>query len=371
MSVYKISFEQFENLYSYKRDSVALEIVKRNDPTLSRFYKLQAQKNFYKYITEIDLPKLNKGHYLIVASNKEKVQSVDEVYSHSVITATNLSMLSINKDKSLVTKLLDRENGTPFKNVKIFVTNSKGFNRNGTTNTQGEFSIKKDKKYHNNLRLIAAYKGDTLTNNNYYLQRLYNNEDEDEERLAKMFLYLDRSIYRPGQTMYFKGLLVEKKKGISKVITNTYVSVIIYDFNGEELKEFRLKTNEFGSVSGEFKIPNNVLTGEFSIEMDEDYGSDDETYFDRIDDFESVEVYFSVEEYKRPKFEVTFDAVTENYKLNDSIKVSGLAKAFLGSSISDAKVTYSISRELQPNWKKRLLWWEFTNHKNRKYNYER
>ncbi|NQX84728.1 MAG: carboxypeptidase-like regulatory domain-containing protein, partial [Flavobacteriaceae bacterium] len=351
MSVYKIPFEQFENLYSYKRDSVALEIVKKNNPSVSRFYKLQTQKNYYKYTTEIDFPKLDKGHYLIVASNKERAQSVDEVFSHSIVTATNLSMLSINKDKYLATKMLDRENGTPVKNVTISVTNSKGFNRNGTTNAQGECSIKKDKKYHNDLRLMATYQGDTLTNDNYYLQRLYNNDDEDDERLAKMFLYLDRSIYRPGQTMYFKGLLVEKKKGVSKVVTNTYVSVTIYDVNNEEVKEFRLKTNDFGSVSGEFKIPSNVLTGEFSIEMDEDYESDDETYFDKIDDFESAEVYFSVEEYKRPKFEVTFDVVTENYKLNDSIKVSGLAKAFLGSSISDAKVTYSISRELQPNWK--------------------
>ena len=53
---------------------------------------------------------------------------------------------------------------------------------------------------------MATYQGDTLTNDNYYLQRLYNNDDEDDERLAKMSLYLDRSIYRPGQTMYFKGL---------------------------------------------------------------------------------------------------------------------------------------------------------------------
>lgn len=357
MSVYKISFEQFENLHSYKRDSVALEIVKKNNPVLDRFYKLQTKNNFYKYTTEIDLPKLSKGHYLVVASSMEKAKSVNEVYSHSIVTATNLSMVSINKDKRLLTKLLNRENGIPIKDVNISVANSKGFNRKGTTNALGEFSIKKDKKYHNDLRLMATYKGDTLINDNYYLQRLYdNNNDEDEERLAKMFLYLDRSIYRPGQTMYFKGLLVEKKKGISKVVPNTYVSVIIYNTNGEELKEFRLKTNEFGSVSGEFKIPSNVLTGEFYIEIDEDYGTDDEdededSYYEKIDDLEYAEVYFSVEEYKRPKFEVTFDNIIENYKVGDSVKVSGLAKAFLGSFISDAKVTYSISRELQPNWK--------------------
>jgi TonB-dependent SusC/RagA subfamily outer membrane receptor len=353
LSAYKIPNGYFENIYSYKRDSLALEVIKKNEPIQSRFYKLQPKKDFYKYSTEIDLPKLPMGRYFIVASNKKEIESINQIYSYDVIIASNLSMISINKNNSLAIKILDRNNGSPIKDVALSITSSKGFIQKGKTNTQGEFNIKKGKDYRNNLKIIASHKGDTLANDRLYLYRSYNDAEENDERIAKMFLYLDRSIYRPGQTIYFKGILVENKKGKSKVVPNIYTYIAIYDTNDEELKEFRLKTNEFGSVSGEFKIPTNVLTGEFYIEMDEDYGTDDEdedAYYEKIDDLEYSEVYFSVEEYKRPKFEVTFDDVVDNYKVEDSVKVSGLAKSFFGATISDAKVTYSISRETLPNW---------------------
>ena len=359
IKAYQIPLTQFENLSVFKRDSLMLKMVKEKEPDYTQFYKLQSQKNFYEYTTEIDLPSFSKGHYLLIASSQKEIKTLNQVYSYDFITATNLAMVSVSTDQHLITKLIDREDGIPVKNAQITVSSAKGFYQKGTTDNEGEFSIKKDKKYHSDLRLAASYKGDTLLNTNYYLSSKYNrNNDDDDERLAKMFLYLDRSIYRPGQTVYFKGILVEKRKGSSKVVPNTYTNIIIYDANGDELKELRLKTNEFGSVSGAYKIPNNVLTGEFSIEMDEDYGSDNEdedSYYDKIDDIEYTEVYFSVEEYKRPKFEVSFNEVTENYKVGDSVKVSGLAKAFLGSSISDAQIKYTVSRETLPDWTRRYF----------------
>ncbi|TGV04844.1 alpha-2-macroglobulin family protein [Flavivirga rizhaonensis] len=353
VSAYRVSHNYFKNMYSHRKDSLVLELIQRNEPIQTRFYKLQPQKNFYKYSTEVDLPKLSKGSYLIVASKRAEISSIKEVYSYDVITASNLSMLTIDKGKNFVIKVLNRENGSLVKDVNLSISGSKNIYPQGKTNDQGEFYLKKNKDYQENLRLIASHEGDTLIKENLYLYHHYSSDDEDEEHLSKMFLYLDRSIYRPGQTVHFKGVLVEKKKGKSKVVPNVYTSVIVYDTNDEELKEYRLKTNEYGSVSGEFKIPSNVLTGEFYIEMDEDYGTDDEDedpYYEKIDDLEYAEVYFSVEEYKRPKFEVLFDDVTKSYKVGDSIEVSGFAKAFFGSNISDAKVKFSISRKTIPNW---------------------
>jgi TonB-dependent SusC/RagA subfamily outer membrane receptor len=354
VSAYKIPHNYFEDRYTPKKDSLALDFMQRNKPIQTRFYKLQPKKNFYKYSTEIDLPKLSKGSYLIVASKKAEIASLKEVYSYAVITASNLSMITIDKGKKNVIKILNRENGSLVKDVNLLVFDSDSVKLRGKTNDQGEFYLKKNKDHRENLRIIASHEGDTLIKENLYLYRRYDNEEADDEHLGKMFLYLDRSIYRPGQTVYFKGVLVEKNKGKSAVVPNVYTSIIIYDTNDEELKEFRLKTNEYGSVTGEFKIPNNVLTGEFYIEMGEDYGTDDEdedAYWDKVDDLESAEVYFSVEEYKRPKFEVLFEDVTESYKLGDSVKISGVTKAFFGASISDAQVKYSISRKVIPSWR--------------------
>ena len=60
---------------------------------------------------------------------------------------------------------------------------------------------------------------------------------------------------------------------------------------------------------------------------------------------------FSVEEYKRPKFETYFEPITETYKVNDSISVNGTAIAFAGSKITDAKVRYRVKRAVYfPRW---------------------
>src|SRR5690606_18456373 len=87
---------------------------------------------------------------------------------------------------------------------------------------------------------------------------------------------------------------------------------------------------------GEFVLPSDGLTGQYSIELLAGV---------------SAATYFSVEEYKRPKFETKFDPVTETFKVNDSVTVKGTALAYAGSNITDAKVIYRVSRKVQyPDW---------------------
>ena len=346
VSMYRIPYDYFEDSYSYVRDSLSLEILQTKKPIASKFFTLQKKADFYEYTTEIDLPALPIGHYMIVASSIENVKDLSEIYTSDVVNVTNIALLSSQTDEYLNLKFLNRQNGKPIPNTKITITDGEKLNNEGKTNSFGEYHLRRSKKETYDLRIVAEIKGDTLLHSDYSLYRTYKNEENDEH-IAKMYLFMDRSIYRPGQTIYFKGMLIEKKKGISKVVPNTYVTITIEDANGEELKEFRLKTNPYGSVNGEYKIPKNVLTGEFYIAMDEDYGDDDgryDRYWDKIDDYEEAEIDFSVEEYKRPKFEISFDDITANLIVGDSVSVSGAAKAFLGSDISNAKVSYVIER---------------------------
>ena len=354
ISAFKIPFSKIDDLIRYRKDSLALELIRKITPEHTSFYKLQKVKDYYEYTTELALPPLPIGYYIIVASKNKTINGVRDIYCYQTILSSNLTLLTMNNSNKLDLRVLNRHNGGPLKNVHITVSNDNNdLNREGTTDENGIFSIARSKKYYQNVRVMATNKGDTLVSSDYlYLHSLSSNTEENEERIAKMTLFLDRSIYRPGQIVYFKGILTELNKGVPKVVPNTYTTVTIYDANGDELKEFRLKTNEYGSLSGEFKIPLSVMTGEFSIEMDEDYGTDEEDedpYYDKIDDSEYVELTFNVEEYKRPTFEVTFDDVVENYKIGDSIKVNGKANAFLGSFISNAKVKYSVTRDVLYN----------------------
>ena len=87
--------------------------------------------------------------------------------------------------------------------------------------------------------------------------------------------------------------------------------------------------NDFGSVAGEFVIPNNGLTGEYSIEIDESSKHHSKFYDTEDYDFLLQSQKISVEEYKRPKFKTEFKPVTESYKINDSITDKWFCKSFL------------------------------------------
>jgi uncharacterized protein YfaS (alpha-2-macroglobulin family) len=167
-------------------------------------------------------------------------------------------------------------------------------------------------------------------------------------------VYFDRAIYRPGQKMHYKGVLIQNKENIKSVVPFVSVRVEISDVNENILKEFDVQTNEFGSFSGEFDIPKNVLTGEFFITIDEpdDYEIDTKYYKKKEDehkfwdyvDFNDKSFSFKVEEYKRPTFEVKFDEIKENYTIGDTVKVSGNAKALAGHNLTNAKVSYTVSK---------------------------
>ena len=141
----------------------------------------------------------------------------------------------------------------------------------------------------------VAYFGD------YYINRYY--KRGEEKVTYKSFLFTDRSIYRPGQTVYFKAIAIKNNPNVinnkSEVLESTSVYAELFNTNGESVKKLHLKTNDYGSVSGEFILPNNGLNGQYRIEFNYDSSSgSDLIYF-------NSNTYFSVEEYKRPKFETT------------------------------------------------------------------
>ncbi|MCP2937069.1 MG2 domain-containing protein, partial [Salmonella enterica subsp. enterica serovar Typhimurium] len=81
------------------------------------------------------------------------------------------------------------------------------------------------------------------------------------------FLFTDRSIYRPGQIVYFKGIRVSRDgSGKSSIVPNTKTLLSLVDANGQKIDSLELTSNEFGSYSGKFNLPSNSLNGMFYIQ---------------------------------------------------------------------------------------------------------
>ena len=179
------------------------------------------------------------------------------------------------------------------------------------------------------------YNAHTAADNAMPILNLWKNDYYYKESKKKevLQLFTDRSIYRPGQTVYVSGLAYEMEKDSTRVLADKKYTVSLYDANNNETGKVEVRTNGFGSFSGQFVLPSPCLTGYFSLRAAD------------------TSVSFKVEEYKRPTFDVTFEPVKVEYQVGDSIEVAGMAKTFAGAPVQNARVHYNISRSYAWFWR--------------------
>lgn len=361
-SAYKIS-EEFQEKFSESRnDSTQLAELESMNAEVTWTSRLIDLHDHHKHSTEIMVPKLSGGRYLILARSEPFSTAGDAVFAYSFIQVTNLAIIETTfPDKSRF-QLVNRKTGYPIEGADVHLktrreTNYKTYtDKHYTTDKNGFVEVILPKKTSTSFNAMVTFKDDHAVFENFYVHN-YNDEEEDSQQIVKAFLFTDRSIYRPGQTVYFKGILMKNEGKKSSVVPNEYVEVSMEDVNGDEVGIHRLKTNAYGSFSGEFTLPGSGLTGEYSIYVEEDT-KDENGFYKNVEDFEFDHYSISVEEYKRPTFEVTFNPSKEMYAVNDTVIVQGIAQTFNGIKISGAKFSYHVKRTTQyPGW----YYWDYRN----------
>ncbi len=298
---------------------------------------------------EIPVPALKKGLYAILVSTSPKF---DE-NGHAVCALlTWVSTLSWHIDEAPTPhprlRIADRKTGRPLENVDVtlFVNTWENDDyelkeiETQSSNAEGivEFNKKFD-RYRYETRLFRLKTDNDLlflTGEAYYPYG-YDKPTRPSPHLNHVF-FTDRSIYRPGQTIYFKavGVYWDGNKYVLDGAGKSY-TFYLRDPNGNNVGQTTVQTNEFGSVQGTFTAPpTGTITGGFSIYSG--HGT----------------AYVSVEEYKRPKFETSFEPITESFSLGEEVKLTGKAVAYAGANVDGAKVVYRVTRKARyPYWR----WW--------------
>lgn len=335
----KISDKQLKSLNQIYKTEDQVKFLNSLQTIKSWEAEIRNEKDYQNHNTEVLLPELEQGTYLILATTTNDL-STKNMFSYGDTQITNLALIENKTPDKLFFQVLDRNNGAPVANAKIHLKtdNDRGYgnklDKTITTDEKGQAHLIVNTHYYD-VTITVSHEKDTAIFNGYYLNQSYkpNNNITTQHNT---FVFTDRSIYRPGQTVYFKGIVMSSTNNKDhKVLPNHSTFATLKDVNGQEVKTLNLKTNDYGSFHGEFILPNSGLTGMYTIEANDYYNL----------------TSFSVEEYKRPKFETTFNPVTETYKLKDNIKVTGIATAYAGSAITDAKVVYRVHRKVQyPRW---------------------
>ena len=292
-------------------------------------------------------PALPTGYYLVVVSTQRQPPTgpePDGATSYAALGASELSAAYQRGPEAGAASLLllQRQSGAPLAGVRAQAAYYNFRLRQpeaqlspvlrtraaGTVELPASPKLAGENMVNERLESVRAWRGaDTLLVRN--INSYYGAEPDDTT--TKCFLFTDRAIYRPGQTVYFKGILVEQMANKTRLLIKKEQDVALHDVNGKTVQELRFVTNEFGSFNGSFVLPAGLLNGEFTLEAD------------------AGDLRFAVEDYKRPTFYVTLDSVPGRPQLGAPLTVGGRARAYAGPATDGATVSYHVTRrELWP-----------------------
>ncbi|HZK95714.1 MAG TPA: alpha-2-macroglobulin family protein, partial [Prolixibacteraceae bacterium] len=283
-------------------------------------YQLVKDEDLRNHSTELIIPKLNSGLYRI---DIEGITGNDTCNSSALFTVSGISFSGVDRKLNV----MDIENGAPLKDatVEIFDRENQNWNTgkfhsagDGIVMVMGECDIAR-----------VVFKSDTVT----MPWNIRMNPDYGNAASQQLYFFTDRSIYRPGQTVFFKGILFNKDRGEVNSIANQSIDVVFRNSNYQSIDTLKLTTNRFGTVSGKFRIPSGGLAGNFQLTSDK--GS----------------VNFRVEEYRRPGFKIEVDDLKGEYRLNSQVVVTGNVSSFSGVPLKNVTGKYRISRNQVWAWR--------------------
>lgn len=341
--------EQQVNRYEHQSyQKLLADTLQTQQPYTQFSIKLPETTDYRQHSVEAILPELPAGQYVYLFSANPTFNYSENAVVITFKSVSNISyVLRTDNKGNLDYVMLHRQNGKPLANIKVNPYAVKYDYRERKTsisvlpqqetNSEGFVRIKTSSNGRTQITVFSN-EDDNLSTKNYQVQRdngiyTYRRRDRDKWETKTVF-FTDRAIYRPGQTLFFKGIVYITDFDKEHEIQTDYKTIVsLYDVNNQKISELEVETNEFGTFSGSFVLPQGVLNGNM-----------------RIREFNGQKG-FRVEEYKRPTFEVVINKTKGTPKLGEKIKVSGLASAFSGAPIDGAKVKYTINRNLRlPRW---------------------
>jgi hypothetical protein len=311
-------------------------------PTVTDFaQELPDDKDYNNHSVEVKIPAAGVGYYVLLASSSPQFLAKESSLCYQLYAVSGMAYLSKRRmGGGYDLYVLDRQNGQPLKEVKAqvwyhiynYASGSYEFQKAAsyTSSEQGFFGIEPVPGNSNSFMIELTNGKDKLFSKTEFFTY---SEHEYKVPETRSFIFTDRAIYRPGQTVYFKSILLRGLKNKHEIVPGQAMTLTFYDVNHQKIASQDLVTNEYGTVSGSFTAPQSGLTGQMSIT--DNYGT----------------AYISVEEYKRPKFETSFDTLRGSYRLNDEVSLKGFARAYAGNVVDGAEVKYRVLRRVDyPYW---------------------
>ncbi|GAB3026989.1 alpha-2-macroglobulin family protein [Niabella terrae] len=368
-----VKFKNMDKLYlRVVRETPALKAAREQREQHRFFQQLAAAPSFksweqelpdggdlVEHRVEIKADGLPVGAYYLLGSLKPDFSIADNILGRSLINSSNISFVHTGRDFFV----LHRDSGQPLAEAAIqtytraydYDTRKYTYTRKGKyhTDQQGYFRMAAGSK--NGLVSSSEYLFDIRHGDDrlfldeeaahYYYYNGDRSPDASSKNSTHIFLFTDRSLYRPGQTVFFKGITISRGQDgkNAKVLPDHTTTITLFDAHHQRIDSLRLSTNAYGSFNGSFRLPESGLNGLLQLQGPGNTGR----------------TSIRMEEYKRPKFYVELEENKDGYQLNDSVTVPGQAMAYAGNPLDAAMVKYRVVRQARfpYPWLFHRGWW--------------
>ncbi|HUI93049.1 MAG TPA: alpha-2-macroglobulin family protein [Chitinivibrionales bacterium] len=340
-----IELERYQKMAErgYSTDSLARQLA-RLKPVKEWTLDVPEPGDYQQHSVELDVPAAPAGHYLVLAASDPEFKIAKQALCWATTQVSAISYIDRTvQDGGHEFYLLDRTLGSCLKGVtanmwvQIYDQQAREYKKvikqTFLSDADGHISVPpQEKDYYGCSFEFKTGKDRLFLNENF---SLYRYGKPSKRTVTVTHFFTDRAMYRPGQTIYFKGIMLHTDGEKNEAAAGENTTVRFYNVNRQEVAHLNLTSNDYGSVHGSFTAPSGTLNGQMYIA--DGHGS----------------VYFSVEDYKRPRFEVTMNPFKGTKRLGETVRLEGIARAYAGSAVDGAKVKYRIVRQARfPNW-----WW--------------
>ena len=165
------------------------------------------------------------------------------------------------------------------------------------------------------------------------------------------YIYTDRPIYRPGQKVYYKGILRYDDWSVySLPEAGRPITVTVMNGEGEQIYQEVVRLNDMGTFNGSLSLDESASLGYYWLRAQ--VVGDDIAYG----------AGFQVAEYRKPQFEVSVETDRPEYLQGDKINVHAKAQYYFGGPVANAAVHWSVLTEDASFVYKGKGWYDFTDY---------
>jgi uncharacterized protein YfaS (alpha-2-macroglobulin family) len=292
-----------------------------NSQQLVATWRQSVTSRNYRWETEnVAIPVKERGLYLIEATD-------GKLRAYTIVVVSQMALITKTAPGTILAFASDRQTSQPVPQAEIFFFVNRDQIGQQATDKDGLAQVDVKEARPENVQVMARTHDDFAVSApwSYWM-------GSDAARSLTTYIYTDRPVYRPGDTVHFKAILRTRSGFDYQAPANSDFNLKISDVEGKDVFAATLKSSAMGTLHGEYAVPSNAALGDYNIQI-------------RSGEYFTQGGSFAVEEYKKPEYEVRIVPEAQRVLQGQSIKATIEAKYYFGEPVANAKVKWVVHQE--------------------------